>query len=225
GAIVVTDNTFASPYLQSPLKLGTDIVVHSTTKYINGHSDVLGGCLVANDPGLAEQLKFFQNAVGAVPAPQDCFLTLRGIKTLAVRMDRHCANTKAVADFLAKHPKVAKVHYPGHPSHPGHEIAKRQMRDFGAMVSFELKTDVEEAKKFTGHVELWTLAESLGGVKSLLCHPPTMTHAAVEPEMRRKVGISDGLIRLSVGIEDARDLIKDLEQALAKVRVAVPAGA
>jgi cystathionine beta-lyase/cystathionine gamma-synthase len=221
GALVVVDNTFASPYLPSPLKLGADILVHSTTKYINGHSDVLGGATVTDRPELQEQLKFFQNAVGAVPAPQDCFLTLRGIKTLAVRMDRHCLNARAVADFLTKHPKVGKVYFPGLPSHPGHEIAKRQMRDFGAMVSFELRADVEETKKFTGHLELWTLAESLGGVKSLLCHPPTMTHASVEPEMRRQVGISDGLIRLSVGIEDVRDLVRDLEQALEKVRVGV----
>ena len=220
GALTVVDNTFASPLLQSPLKLGTDIIVHSTTKYINGHSDVLGGAIVTNSPELHEQLKFFQNCVGAVPAPQDCFLTLRGIKTLSVRMDRHCQNAKEVAAFLKAHPKVGKVYFPGLPEHPGHEIAKRQMKDFGAMVSFELRTDAEEAKRFTSNVELWTLAESLGGVKSLLCHPPTMTHASVEPEVRRKVGISDGLIRLSVGLEDSRDLIRDLEQALGKVRVA-----
>ena len=220
-AITVVDNTFASPYLQSPLKLGCEIIVHSTTKYINGHSDVLGGAIVTNDPDLHEQLAFFQNCVGSTPAPLDCFLTLRGIKTLAVRMDRHCANAGEVAAFLSKHPKVGKVHFPGLPTHPGHEIARRQMRDFGAMLSFELKADVEEAKKFTSNVRLWTLAESLGGVKSLLCHPPTMTHASVEPEVRRQVGIADGLIRLSVGIEDARDLIADLEEALEKVRVSV----
>jgi cystathionine beta-lyase/cystathionine gamma-synthase len=221
GAIVVTDNTFASPYLQSPLKLGTDIIVHSTTKYINGHSDVLGGATVTNSPELQEQLKFFQNCVGAVPAPMDCYLTLRGIKTLSVRMDRHCQNAKEVAKFLKGHPKVAKVYFPGFPEHPGHEVAKRQMKDFGAMVSFEIKSDVEEMKKFTSYVELWTLGESLGGVKSLLCHPPTMTHASVDPAMRRQVGISDGLIRLSVGLEDARDLVRDLEQALEKVRTTV----
>jgi cystathionine gamma-lyase len=220
GAIVVADNTFASPYLQSPLKLGVDIVMHSTTKYINGHSDVLGGACVTNDPALAEQLKFYQNAVGAVPAPMDCFLNLRGIKTLPVRMDRHCENTRKIADFLKDHPKVARIYYPGLPSHPGHEIAKRQMRDFGAMVSFDIKADLEETRKFTSYVELWTLAESLGGVKSLLCHPPTMTHAAVDPAMRRQVGIGDSLIRLSIGLEDARDLIKDLDQALSKVRSA-----
>jgi cystathionine gamma-lyase len=221
NAIVVVDNTFASPYLQSPLKLGADIVMHSTTKYLNGHSDVLGGASITNDPALAEQLKFFQNAVGAVPAPMDCFLNLRGIKTLPVRMDRHCSNARQIAEYFAKHPKIAKVYFPGLPSHPGHEIAKRQMRDFGAMVSIELKADIEETRKFTSYINLWTLAESLGGVKSLLCQPATMTHASVDPAMRRQVGISDGLIRLSVGLEDARDLIRDLEQALEKVRTAV----
>ena len=219
-AIVVVDNTFASPYLQAPLKLGADIVMHSTTKYLNGHSDVLGGASITNDPALAEQLKFFQNCVGAVPAPMDCFLNLRGIKTLPVRMDRHCANAREIANYFAKHPKVAKVYFPGLPSHPGHDIAKKQMRDFGAMVSIELKADIEETRKFTSNIQLWTLAESLGGVKSLLCQPATMTHASVDPAMRRQVGISDGLIRLSCGLEDARDLIKDLEQALDKVRVA-----
>jgi cystathionine beta-lyase/cystathionine gamma-synthase len=224
NALVVVDNTFASPYLQSPLKLGADIALHSTTKYINGHSDVLGGALVTADAALHEQLKFYQNAVGAVPAPWDCYLTLRGVKTLAVRMDRHCANARAVAEFLGRHPKVARVWFPGLPSHPGHEVARRQMRDFGAMVSFELKADVEEAKRFTSNVRLWTLAESLGGVKSLLCHPPTMTHASVEPEVRRQVGIADGLIRLSVGLEDARDLVADLEQALEKVKTSAAVG-
>jgi cystathionine gamma-lyase len=221
NSIVVVDNTFASPYLQSPLKLGADIVMHSTTKYLNGHSDVLGGASITNDAALAEQLKFFQNAVGAVPAPMDCFLNLRGIKTLPVRMDRHCANARQIAEYFVKHPKIAKVYFPGLPTHPGHEIAKRQMRDFGAMVSIELKADIEETRKFTSYIELWTLAESLGGVKSLLCQPATMTHASVDPAMRRQVGINDGLIRLSVGLEDVRDLIRDLEQALDKVRTAV----
>jgi cystathionine beta-lyase/cystathionine gamma-synthase len=184
---------------------------------------VLGGASI-NDAALAEQLKFFQNAVGAVPAPMDCFLNLRGIKTLPVRMDRHCANARQIAEYFAKHPKIAKVYFPGLPSHPGHEIAKRQMRDFGAMVSIELKADIEETRKFTSNIELWTLAESLGGVKSLLCQPATMTHASVDPAMRRQVGISDGLIRLSVGLEDVRDLIRDLEQALTKVRTAVAVG-
>ena len=219
NSIVVVDNTFASPYLQSPLKLGADIVMHSTTKYLNGHSDVLGGASITNDAALAEQLKFFQNAVGAVPAPMDCFLNLRGIKTLPVRMDRHCSNARQIAEYFVKHPKIAKVYFPGLPSHPGHEIAKRQMKDFGAMVSIELKADLEETRKFTSYIQLWTLAESLGGVKSLLCQPATMTHASVDPAMRRQVGISDGLIRLSCGLEDARDLIRDLEQALDKVRV------
>ena len=220
-AIVVVDNTFASPYLQAPLKLGADIVMHSTTKYLNGHSDVLGGASITNDAALAEQLKFFQNCVGAVPAPMDCFLNLRGIKTLPIRMDRHCSNARQIAEYFAKHPKIAKVYFPGLPTHPGHEIAKRQMKDFGAMVSIELKADIEETKKFTSNIELWTLAESLGGVKSLLCQPATMTHASVDPAMRRQVGIQDGLIRLSVGLEDPKDLIKDLEQALDKVRTVV----
>lgn len=222
GVLSVVDNTFATPYLQRPLELGADLVVHSTTKYLNGHSDVIGGGIVLNDPKLYEQVKFFQNAVGAVPGPQDCFLTLRGIKTLGVRMDRHCANARKVADFLAAHPKVARVHFPGFATHPGHEIAARQQRDFGAMVSFELKCDVEQAKRFTTRTRIFTLAESLGSVKSLLCHPPTMTHASVEPEVRRKVGIPDGLIRLSVGIEDPRDLLRDLEQAIEGVKVGNP---
>ncbi|MBI4566146.1 MAG: cystathionine gamma-synthase [Planctomycetes bacterium] len=219
GALTVVDNTFATPVLQRPLTLGADIVVHSTTKYINGHSDVLGGALLTDSKELYENLKFFQNAVGAVPGPQDCFLVLRGTKTLALRMERHCANTRAVARWLAEHDKIAKVYYPGLPNHPQHELARRQMKDFGAMVSFELKASADEAKRFTSHVKLWTLAESLGGVKSLLCHPPTMTHASVEPDVRRRVGIADGLIRLSVGLEDAEDLIADLDQALARVRV------
>ncbi len=224
GALVVCDNTFASPYLQSPLKLGTDIVIHSTTKYINGHSDVLGGAIVTAQQEIHDPLKFFQNAVGAVPAPMDCFLTLRGVKTLAIRMDRHCENAKKIAEYFVKHPKIAKVYFPGLPTHPGHDIAKRQMKDFGAMVSIELKADLEETKKFTSYPELWTLAESLGGVKSLLCQPATMTHASVDPAMRRQVGIADGLIRLSIGLEDVRDLIRDLEQALEKVKVSSGVG-
>ncbi len=223
-ALTAVDNTFASPYLQSPIPLGTDIVVHSTTKYINGHSDVLGGAIVTADPELHEKLKFFQNAVGAVPAPWDCYLTLRGVKTLAVRMDRHCANARQIAEYFTKHPKIARVWFPGLPTHPGHDVARRQMKDFGAMVSIELKADIDETRKFTSNVELWTLAESLGGVKSLLCQPATMTHASVDPPMRRQVGIADGLIRLSVGLEDVRDLIRDLEQALQKVKVSEPAG-
>ncbi len=227
GALTVVDNTFATPYLQRPLDLGADIVVHSTTKYLNGHADVIGGALVVRDPELWERLRFFQNAVGAIPGPQDCFLTLRGIKTLGVRMDRHCANARKIAEYLAGHPKVARVFYPGLATHPGHAIARAQQRDFGAMLSFELRCDVDEAKRFTKRTRLFTLAESLGSVKSLLCHPPTMTHASVEPEVRRRNGIPDGLVRLSVGLEDARDLLLDLEQALAGVRVAacVTAGA
>jgi cystathionine beta-lyase/cystathionine gamma-synthase len=214
GILTIVDNTFATPYLQRPLELGADIVVHSTTKYLGGHSDVIGGAIVTNDQNLFEQMKFYQNAVGGVPGPFDCFLVLRGTKTLAVRMDRHCANARKVAEFLAGHPKVAKVYYPGLKDHPQHDVAKRQMRDFGAMVSFEIRTDIEGTKAFIKRLKLWTLAESLGSVKSLLAHPPTMTHASVEPEVRKKHGISDGLIRLSVGLEDSEDLIEDLEEGL-----------
>ncbi len=219
GVTVVVDNTFATPVLQRPLELGAHVVVHSTTKYVNGHSDVLGGAIVTDDEKLHEELRFFQNAIGAVPGPQDCFLTLRGIKTLGLRVERHCASADRIARFLASHEKVARVHYPGLPSHPGYDVARRQQKAAGGVLSFELRTDVLEAKRFTKAFSLWTLAESLGGVKSLLCHPPSMTHAAVEPEVRRKVGIADGLIRLSVGLEDVRDLLEDLEKALATVRV------
>ena len=215
GVRTVVDNTFATPYLQQPLALGADIVLQSTTKYLAGHSDVIGGALVTSDEALYADLKFHQNAVGAIPGPQDCFLVLRGIKTLSVRMERHCANARALADFLDEHPRVARVYFPGLPAHPGHDVAVRQMRDFGGVISFELKGGVEEAKAFASSVRLWTLAESLGSVKSLLCHPATMTHASVEPEVRRRNGISDGLIRLSAGIEDVRDLRADLEEALA----------
>src|SRR5688572_6161632 len=215
GVWTVVDNTFATPYLQQPLALGADIVLQSTTKYLAGHSDVIGGALITNDEALYTDLKFHQNAVGAIPGPQDCFLVLRGTKTLAVRMERHCANARALATFLEKHPRVERVYFPGLPSHPGHDIAVRQMRDFGGVISFELKGGVEEAKAFASSVRLWTLAESLGSVKSLLCHPATMTHASVEPEVRRRNGISDGLVRLSAGIEDVRDLTSDLEEALA----------
>jgi cystathionine gamma-lyase len=218
GARTVVDNTFATPVLQQPLKLGADIVVHSTTKYLNGHSDVIGGAVLTDAKDLYDELKFFQNAVGAVPGPQDCFLVLRGIKTLALRVERHCASARTVAHFLAGHPGIAKVYYPGLAEHPQHDLARRQMKDFGAIVSFELPGGAPEAKRFARKVKLWTLAESLGGVKSLLCHPPTMTHASVEPEVRREVGISDGLIRLSVGLEDVEDLVADLDRALAKAR-------
>jgi len=214
GVWTVVDNTFATPYLQQPLALGADIVLQSTTKYLAGHSDVIGGALITNDEKLYEDLKFHQNAVGAIPGPQDCFLVLRGTKTLSVRMERHCANARALAAFLDDHPRVQRVYFPGLPAHPGHDIAVRQMRDFGGVISFELKGGVDEAKAFASSVRLWTLAESLGSVKSLLCHPATMTHASVEPEVRRRNGISDGLVRLSAGIEDVRDLVADLAQAL-----------
>jgi len=217
NVLTVVDNTFATPYLQQPLKLGADIVLHSTTKYLNGHSDVIGGCLVADDEAIATELRYFQNAVGAIPGPQDCFLTMRGIKTLAIRMDRHCENACKVAKYLGQHDAVSRVYYPGLWSHPRHAVAKQQMKDFGAMVSFDLRDGFEAAKTFATSTRLFALAESLGSVKSLLCHPPTMTHASVGPEVRRASGITDGLLRLSVGIEDARDLIADLEQAFAKV--------
>lgn len=218
--ITVVDNTFATPLLQQPLQLGADIVVHSTTKYINGHSDVLGGAVLTNDDGLFEELKFLQNAIGAVPGPQDCFLILRGVKTLGLRMERHCSNAELVAKYLLAHDRVRRVYYPGLVDQPNHAIARRQMTRFGAIVSFELDAGIEETRAFTRRLQLWTLAESLGSVKSLFCHPATMTHASVEPDVRRNVGISDSLLRLSVGLEDVRDLIDDLEQALA--RTAVP---
>ena len=218
GVLTVVDNTFATPYLQRPLALGADIVVHSTTKYLAGHNDVIGGAIVTDDSSLNEELKFFQNAVGAVPGPQDCFLVLRGVKTLSLRMERHCENAQRIAESLAKHPAVSKVYFPGLASHPGHDIAARQMSGFGGIVSFEVAGDGEAALKFVSGVKLWTLAESLGSVKSLLCHPATMTHASVEPEVRRERGVLDSLVRLSVGIEDVRDLTKDLDQALAQVK-------
>ena len=216
----VVDNTFATPILQRPLELGADIVIHSTTKYINGHSDTIGGAVITNDEGLYTDLKFFQNAIGAVPGPQDCFLILRGAKTLSLRMERHCSNAELVARFLLAHENVKKVYYPGLIDSPSHAIARRQMTRFGAIVSFELDADLAETRAFTRRLHLWTLAESLGSVKSLFCHPATMTHASVEPEVRRSVGIGDGLIRLSVGLEDVRDLIADLDQAL--IRTARP---
>jgi len=215
----VVDNTFATPVLQQPLDLGADVVLHSTTKYINGHSDVLGGAVLTNDTEIYEQLKFLQNAIGAVPAPQDCFLILRGIKTLGLRVERHCSNAEILARYLIAHDRVRKVFYPGLVDQPSHAIARKQMSRFGAIVSFELDATLEETRAFTRRLHLWTLAESLGGPKSLFCHPATMTHASVEPEVRRSVGISDGLIRLSAGLEDVRDLIDDLEQALARTTV------
>lgn len=214
GIPALVDNTFATPWLQRPLDLGADVVLHSTTKYLNGHADVIGGALVTRSKDLFDRLRFLQNAAGAVPGPQDCFLVLRGLLTLDLRMERHCANARAVAGFLVEHPKVAAVHWPGLAAHPGHDVAKRQMRDFGAVLSFELNCDVATAKAFTKRTKLFALAESLGSVRSLLCHPPTMTHASVEPDVRRRNGISDGLIRLSVGCEGGEDLVLDLEQAL-----------
>lgn len=210
----VVDNTFATPVLQQPLELGADVVLHSTTKFINGHSDVLGGAVLTNDQGFYDELKFLQNAIGAVPAPQDCFLILRGIKTLGLRVERHCSNAEILARYLLAHDGVKRVYYPGLVDQPSHNIARRQMTRFGAIVSFELDATLEETRAFTRRLNLWTLAESLGGPKSLFCHPATMTHASVEPEVRRSVGISDSLIRLSAGLEDVRDLIDDLEQAL-----------
>ncbi|MDG2149028.1 MAG: cystathionine gamma-synthase [Planctomycetota bacterium] len=217
GARVACDNTFATPYLQNPLALGCDFAVHSATKYLGGHSDVISGAIMLNDDALAEKLHFVQMAVGAVPGPMDCFLVLRGIKTLHIRMERHCANAKRVAEYLAGHARVSKVHYPGLASHAGHEVAARQMSDFGGMISFVLKGSVEDGMKFTTKTKLFALAESLGGVESLIEHPPSMTHASIPAEERRASGLDDGLIRLSVGIEDIDDLIQDLEQAFAQV--------
>lgn len=215
GILLAVDNTFASPYLQQPLKMGADVVMHSATKYIGGHSDLVMGALVVNDDALAEQLYFLQNAAGAVPGPMDCFLALRGIKTLHVRMQRHCENAEKVARFLRSHPKVEKVYWPGFPDHPGHEIAKKQMRAFGGMISFTMKGDsIEEAFRAVSSFKVFTLAESLGGVESLAGHPATMTHASIPREERLKAGLSDSLIRLSVGLEDADDLINDLKQVL-----------
>ncbi|MFA9219633.1 MAG: cystathionine gamma-synthase [Sediminibacterium sp.] len=213
--ISVIDNTFASPYLQNPLDMNADIVMHSATKYLNGHSDVVMGALCTNDDNLYEQLAFIANSCGATPGPQDSFLVLRGLKTLHVRMERHCANGVVVANFLANHPKVEKVYWPGFPSHPNHEIAKKQMRDFGGMISFSLKGDrFEDASKLAQAVRVFSLAESLGGVESLLGHPASMTHASIPKAEREKSGITDSLLRLSVGIEDAEDLIEDLTNAL-----------
>lgn len=209
------DNTFASPYLQTPLDLGADIVLHSATKYLGGHSDVVLGALIVKDKELADQLYFLQNAVGAVPGPQDCFLILRGIKTLHLRVERSCKNAKKIAKFLQSHPKTKNVYYPGFKEHPGHEIAKEQMNDYGGMVSFDLVRDTfEDAIKVLSGTSVFTLAESLGGVESLIGHPASMTHASIPRPERIKVGLTDSLIRLSVGVEDVDDLIEDLEKAL-----------
>jgi cystathionine beta-lyase/cystathionine gamma-synthase len=214
GAKLAVDNTFASPYLQQPLKLGADLVVHSTTKYLGGHSDVVGGAVVGPKE-LLDPIKFYQNAAGGVPGPFDSYLVLRGLKTLAVRMDRHCASAMALADWLAAHPAVAKVYYPGLRGHPGGDVAARQMRAFGGMISITLKGGIPAAKSFLTRTKLFSLAESLGGVESLVCHPATMTHASIPREVREARGVDDGLIRLSVGIEDVADLRSDLERALA----------
>ncbi len=212
--LTCVDNTFASPYLQTPLDLGADIVTHSATKYLGGHSDVILGATIVKDEELAQQLYFLQNAVGAVPGPQDCFLVLRGIKTLHLRVERACKNAKKIAKYLSGHPKVKNVYYPGLKNNPYYELAQRQMRLFGAMVSFDLHKDtLEEATKILSNTKLFILAESLGGVESLIGHPATMTHASIPREARLKVGLTDSLIRLSVGVEDVEDLLEDLEQA------------
>lgn len=224
GATVVVDNTFATPVHQRPLELGADIVLHSTTKYIGGHCDVLGGALVTSDEAIFQSLKFVQNATGGVPGPQDCFLLLRGIKTLSLRVAKHADNALAVAGYLEDHPEVERVLYPGLRSHPQHGLAASQASGFGSIVSVELRGGTERIRRFVRELELWPLAESLGGVKSLLCHPATMTHAAVEPEERARIGITDGLLRLSVGIEDPDDLIEDLERALSRTAVRAVGG-
>jgi cystathionine beta-lyase/cystathionine gamma-synthase len=216
GARVIVDNTFATPILQSPLDLGADAVLHSTTKYLNGHSDVVGGAIVTSDDELAERVRFLQNAMGAVPSPFDCYMVLRGIKTLSVRMERACASAATIAEKLAGHAKVERVHFPGLSSHRGHAVAKKQMRGFGAMITFVLKGGIDSSRKFLSALEIFACAESLGGVESLAEHPAIMTHASVPPEQRRALGIDDGLVRLSVGVEAEADLWADLEGALAR---------
>jgi cystathionine gamma-lyase len=216
GVLFAVDNTFASPYLQNPLDLGADLVMHSATKYLGGHSDVVMGALCTNDSTLHERLAFILNSCGANPGPQDCFLMLRGIKTLHLRMKAHCENGSAVAHFLRQHPKVGKVNWPGFADHPGHDIAKKQMRDFGGMLSFTLaKDNFDHAMKLASSMEVFSLAESLGGVESLIGHPASMTHASIPRDRRIAAGVEDGLLRLSVGVEDVEDLIADLQQALA----------
>ncbi len=212
------DPTFATPYLLRPLEWDVDLVVHSTTKYLSGHNLLIGGIVITNNQDLHEKLKFMQKSVGAVPSPFDCWLTLVGVKTLPLRMERHCSNAMAVAQFLDNHPKVEKVIYPGLPGHPQHEVARRQMKDFGGMISFELKGDIESGITLMNNVKLCSLAESLGAVETLITHPVTMTHTEVPKEVRLKRGLTDSLVRLSVGIEDVEDIIADLEQALGKVK-------
>lgn len=217
GLISVVDNTFASPYLQNPLDLGADIVVHSTTKYIGGHSDVVGGAVITSNTELYDELKFHQNACGGVPGPQDCWLTMRGVKTLAVRMEQHQKNAMEIAKLLSGHEGLEKVIYPGLSDHPHHELAKKQMRGFGGMLSIVVKGGQDAAQRFMTGTKLFSLAESLGGVESLMCHPSTMTHGSIPKEDREARGIVDGLVRLSVGIEDVEDLVLDIKTALAKI--------
>jgi cystathionine gamma-lyase len=214
GAIMVVDNTFMSPYFQNPLDLGADVVVHSTTKYLSGHSDVIGGAIMLSDPAIYENLKFDQNAVGAVPSPFDCFLVLRGIKTLALRMEKHASNAQKLAEHLESHRRVSMVYYPGLRSHPQYALAKRQMSGFGGMIAFRLRGDLRAARKFLSRLRVIAVAESLGGVESLVDHPATMTHASVPRAERDRTGITDDLVRFSVGIEDVDDLTRDLDQAL-----------
>lgn len=215
--LLAVDNTFASPYLQNPLLLGADIVMHSVTKYLGGHSDVVMGALITNSDELHEKLSFIHNSCGATPGPMDAFLVLRGIKTLHLRMERHCYNGRKVAEFLAQHPRVDKVYWPGFPAHPNYAVAKKQMKDFGGMVSFTLKdATLEDTFRFAASFKVFSLAESLGGVESLINHPATMTHASIPKEEREKAGVTDNLLRLSVGIEDIDDLLNDLKQALNK---------
>jgi cystathionine gamma-lyase len=221
GILSVADNTFASPWVQRPLEAGFDVVVHSTTKYLNGHSDVIGGIAIvgreARHEALRERLGFLQNSVGAIAGPFDSFLTLRGVKTLALRMERHCSSALVLAQWLERQPQVARVHYPGLPSHPQHELARRQMEGFGGMISIDLRTDLAGARRFLEAVQIFSLAESLGGVESLIEHPAIMTHATIPAETRARLGIGDGLVRLSVGVEDLEDLRSDLQQALARI--------
>jgi cystathionine gamma-lyase len=221
GILCVADNTFASPWVQRPLEAGFDVVVHSTTKYLNGHSDVIGGVAIvgreARHEALRERLGFLQNSVGAIAGPFDSFLTLRGVKTLALRMERHCSSALVLAQWLERQPQVARVHYPGLPSHPQHELARRQMEGFGGMISIDLRTDLAGTRRFLEAVQIFSLAESLGGVESLIEHPAIMTHATIPAETRARLGIGDGLVRLSVGVEDLEDLRTDLQQALAKI--------
>ena len=216
NALLAVDNTFMSPYLQQPLRLGADVVVHSTTKYLNGHSDGVGGALLVNDPAMGEQLRFLQNAAGGVMAPFECWLVLRGVKTLALRMERHCENGMAIAQYLNQHLKVRKVYYPGLPTHPQYDLARRQMKGFGGMLAFETGS-LSNARTVLESVRICSLAESLGGVETLISHPATMTHASVPAEVRESLGITDGLVRISVGVEDVDDLIADLDQALQRI--------